>query len=167
MQVRDFKSSEYREPPRARDFRRQAREALKGNWWRMALVMLVFLLLTGTQTDRSFRDESNFSVPQYTSLNLHSSVGLGPYTRTDTSPIDLSWSRYERLTLPEQLAYSFQAIWLSLPTGVRTFLIGASLVSLALALIAPALRLGLYEAMSALYRRERPRVSELFSQFHL
>ena len=156
----------YQEPPRARTIRRAARAALKGHWWRMALVMLVFLLLTTPFVNISVESGYDFTRIRdgYPSLEAIATVEFGPLARSYIEPIDLSAVENYRLSFVETAAILYRAGWAAIPGALQAVVIAAGALSLLISLFLPVLQLGLYESASSLYRGEHPRTSQLFSK---
>ncbi|OPZ67706.1 MAG: hypothetical protein BWY81_01183 [Firmicutes bacterium ADurb.Bin467] len=162
----DLTPPKYQEPPRARTLRRAARAALKGHWFRMALVMLVFTLLTTNYLSVSFDTGYNYDrmIGEYPSVDAIANVEIGPIPFSYSAPLDMSVEDFYFLPYGRDLALRLNVGWAVIPGAIQAAIFAAGALSLVLLLFGPALRLGLYESISSLYSGGHPRASQLFSK---
>lgn len=153
-----------RVPPRARDFRRMAREALEGHWLRMALVTLVFFLLTGTllSTSEGVYYDAARPVRGEPGVSVRWTGTFGPFRYTFESPKDMNRSEYWKLPFLEKERLEYEVGWGMALNALLPAIAALGVLSVAVRLFTPVLELGRFETAAALYRGEAPHPSMLF-----
>jgi uncharacterized membrane protein len=126
---------------RAKDFRAQARAALKGNWGIAVLTGLIALLLGADTDGNAFRLEGTFNFSKSFSTDSTGTITL-----------------FQNVELPDSLA----AIILALSAGI---VVVATVLAILYILIGGALTLGYARYNLNLIDRTDPQFKDLFSEF--